>query len=206
MNRSTRNPFFLVVMFSILFAGFAQAEQAQVGSPAPEFTLADTNGTSHVLSTYRGKFVVLEWNNPDCPFVRKHYDGGNMQNLQKKYIAQGVVWLAINSSAEGRQGYYAAEDHNKILAERGASPSALLLDSNGSVGRLYGANTTPHMFVINPEGILIYNGAIDEDPWGKAEDLAGVKNYVGAALDEAMSGGNVSTPVSKPYGCSVKYA
>lgn len=195
----------VLLAFVILSRG-VYAEEAFVGKPAPNFTLTDTSGAPRSLSDYAGTFVVLEWNNPDCPFVRKHYDSGNMQSLQKKYTAEGVTWLMINSSAAEKQGHYSSGDHNKILQDRGALPTALLLDPDGKVGRLYGAKTTPHMFIVGADGNLVYNGAIDANDSAKSEDIAGAKNYVSSALDEAMAGTPVTEPQTKPYGCSVKYA
>ncbi|HEY9868922.1 MAG TPA: thioredoxin family protein [Candidatus Obscuribacterales bacterium] len=175
------------------------------GSPAPQFSLADTHGKRHALSDYRGKFVVLEWINFDCPFVRKHYDTGNMQSLQKKYTGKGAIWLSVNSSAPGKQGHYPPERVNELLKEKGAAPVAYLIDSDGQVGTAYGAKTTPHMFIIDPKGILIYAGAVDDKPTTDKEDIKGATNYVQSALDEALSGKPVSVASTKSYGCSVKY-
>ena len=163
---------------------------------APNFTLTDSNGQKHSLSDYKGKFVVLEWFNPDCPFVKKHYNSGNMPRLQKEYTAKGVIWLSIDSSAPGKQGSYTPQGFNKFIADKGAAPTAFLLDTDGKVGHLYGAQTTPDMYVINPQGILIYQGAIDDTPGTDLEDVKTAKNYVRAALDEAMNGKPVavSTP------------
>lgn len=175
------------------------------GETAPDFTLTDTNGKTHALSDFKGKFVVLEWLNHDCPFVQKHYDSGNMQGLQKEFTAKDVVWLSINSSAEGKEGNYPADKANELTKEKNAAPSAVLLDSDGKVGKLYGAKTTPHMFVISPQGLLIYQGAIDDKPSADPADIASSKNYVKTALDEAMAGQAVSESTTKSYGCSVKY-
>ncbi|MBI4387511.1 MAG: redoxin domain-containing protein, partial [Candidatus Omnitrophica bacterium] len=153
----------LLAIFFVTFGlnPFVFAEGASVSEKAPDFTLTDTNGNEHSLSSYQGKFVVLEWNNPDCPFVKKHYGSGNMQSLQGDYTSKGVVWLTINSSAAGKQGGYSAAEMNEMMKKNGAKQTAVLLDPAGEVGKKYGAKTTPHMFVINPEGVLIYNGAID---------------------------------------------
>ncbi len=195
---------FLAFSFMTLQNAFAEVK---VNSPAPNFTLPDSHGTEHSLSSYQGKFVVLEWTNPDCPFVRKHYvKSHNMQDLQKEYTGKGVVWLSINSSAPGKQGNYPPQKLNEINQERGASPTALLLDPDGKVGKMYGAKTTPHMFVVDPKGNLIYEGGIDSKPTPDAEDIKTAKNYVKTALDEALGGNPVSNPSSQPYGCSVKYA
>lgn len=193
-----------------LMAGFGLCStishaDVNIGETAPDFTLTDTNGKEQSLSSYKGKFVVLEWLNHDCPFVHKHYDGGNMQALQKEFTAKDVVWLSINSSAEGKEGYYSAEKSNELTAEKGAAPTAVLLDSNGKVGKQYGAKTTPHMYVVDPQGILIYQGSIDDKASADSADIATSKNYVKQALDEALAGKAVSESSTKSYGCSVKY-
>lgn len=179
--------------------------EVKTGDPAPDFTLVDTDGNTHVLSTYQGKYVILEWFNSDCPFVKKHYESQNMQNLQKEMIGKDVAWLLINSSAEGKQGHYSAEELNQILAKWGSHPTAAFSDSDGKVGHLYGAQTTPHMFIIDPNGILIYQGAIDSKPSTDASDIPGSTNYVKAAIDEALAGKPVTDATTKAYGCSVKY-
>ena len=184
---------------------FAQGG-AVVGQPAPEFTLKDNSGQSHALSSFRGKYVVLEWVNFGCPFVNKHYGSGNMQKLQKAYTGKGVVWLSVNSSGEGKQGYYPAAELGGVLKEKGAAPTAYLIDTDGKVGHLYGARTTPHMFVVDPKGTVVYAGGIDDKPSTDQADIAGATNYVAAALDQALAGKAVATAVTKPYGCSVKYS
>jgi peroxiredoxin len=178
---------------------------AVVGQPAPPFTLTGTDGKPHSLADYEGKYVVLEWVNYDCPFVKKHYGSGNMQKLQKKYTEQGVVWLSVNSSAPGKQGNYPPEQANALTAEKKASPTVLLLDPDGTVGKAYGAKTTPHMYVINPEGELVYAGGIDDKPSTDAADIAGARNHVDQALAEALAGKPITVASSTPYGCSVKY-
>lgn len=178
---------------------------AVVGQPAPAFNLPDANGGQEALSSFKGKYVVLEWVNFECPFVGKHYGSGNMQKLQKTYTGKGVVWLSINSSAGGKQGALDATKASALVKEKGAAPTAFLLDSEGAVGQAYGAKTTPHMFIIDPSGKLIYNGAIDDRPSTDKADIATARNYVQAALDEAMAGKPVTTTSSQPYGCSVKY-
>jgi len=186
-------------------AGLSFAE-TEVGKSAANFTLPDTNGKTRTLADFKGKFVVLEWYQPDCPFVRKHYNSGNMQSLQKEYTAKGVVWLTIDSSAPGEEGNYPAKKLNQIASRDGAARTALLLDPDGKVGRLYGAKTTPDMYIIDPTGTLVYEGAIDDK---RSTDLADVKtatNYVKTALDAAMTGKTVPTTATRPYGCSVKYA
>lgn len=183
----------------------AQAAELEIGSPAPEFTLTDTKGVSHNLSDFKGKFVVLEWINHGCPFVVKHYSGGNMQGLQKEFTGKDVVWLSICSSAEGKQGYLSNDEWNKTNAENGSAATAVLIDADGTVGKLYSAKVTPHMYIINPEGNLIYQGAIDDKKSTDAEDIASSENYVRSALTQAMAGEPVAKAVTQPYGCSVKY-
>jgi peroxiredoxin len=196
------NPWCSLVV-ALLFACSAYAQK--VGEPAPEFQATDSHGQMHKLSEYRGKFVVLEWHNNGCPYTRKHYESGNMERLQKEWTARGVVWFTVISSAPGEQGYVTAQQENDYLTQMNASPTAALLDPQGEVGRLYAAKTTPHMFVINPAGLLIYDGAIDNRPTTDQADIASAKNYVSQALEEAMAGKPVSVPTSRPYGCSVKY-
>jgi hypothetical protein len=176
-----------------------------VGSPAPAFTLTDTRGKQHNLSDFKGKYVVLEWVNFGCPFVKKHYGSGNMQATQKKAVDKGVVWLSVCSSAEGKQGHLAAADWNAEIADRKMASTAVLLDESGAVGKTYGAKTTPHMYIVNPDGVLIYKGAIDDKPSTSTDDIPGARNYVLAALDESMAGKPVSMASTTPYGCSVKY-
>ncbi len=179
---------------------------AEIGKVAPDFSLPDTNGKTHTLADFKGKFVVLEWYQPDCPFVGKHYHSGNMQSLQKEFTSKGVVWLSIDSSAPGEEGNYPADKLNEFAAKDGAARTALLLDPSGDVGRLYGAKTTPDMYIIDPKGNVVYKGAIDNK---RSTDLSDVKiatNYVKTALDAALAGKPVSTTSTQPYGCSVKYA
>jgi peroxiredoxin len=193
----------------VLAAGVATAAFApdpDSWDPAPEFTLTDTNGRTHRLSDYRGRTVVLEWLNYECPFVRKHYGGNNMQSLQERYTERGVVWLAVVSSAPGEQGHYANATMNRMAADRGAHQTAILMDPTGVVGRAYGARTTPHMFVIDRRGEIVYNGAIDDRPTPSPASLRGARNYVSEALDAVLAGRRVPTPRTQPYGCSVKYA
>lgn len=178
---------------------------AKIGEAAPSFTLKDTQGDEHSLADFEGKYVVLEWTNFDCPFVRKHYDSGNMQALQKNYVKKGIVWLRICSSAPGKQGHYkSAEIEKKIKAEK-SMQTAYLIDEAGKVGRMYGAKTTPHMYVINPEGVLIYAGGIDDKPSTNKADIDGATNYITECLEAAMDGKPVKHATTKPYGCSVKY-
>lgn len=176
-----------------------------VDSPAPDFTLTDANGKKHSLADFKGKYVVLEWTNAECPFVRKHYGSSNMQKLQKTATGKGAVWLAINSSAAGKEGYVSGDDAKKIASTNYAACTALLLDPEGTVGKLYAAKATPHMFLIDPKGTLLYAGAIDSIPSADQNDISKATNYVSIALDEAMAGKPVSNRATKAYGCSVKY-
>jgi peroxiredoxin len=189
-----------------LTGGNASAATATVGQTAPNFTLQGADGKQHSLTDYAGKFVVLEWTNPNCPFVHKFYDGGAMQALQKTETGKGVVWLRVNSSAPGHDGYQTAADAAAWEKEHNVASTLTLLDPNGTVGHSYGARTTPHMFVIDAKGKLIYAGGIDNKPSPNPEDIATATNYVSTALDEAMAGKRVTTPTARPYGCSVKYA
>jgi peroxiredoxin len=176
-----------------------------VGSSAPDFSLTDAKGKTHALSEYKGKYVVLEWFNPECPFVKKHYGVGNMQKLQEAYTGKGVVWLTIDSSAPGTEGNLSPEQAQKTMSSWKTHQTALLLDPEGKAGRAYGAKNTPHMFVINPEGKVIYEGAIDSKATPNPSDIPNSTNYVKVALDESMAGKPVSNANTKPYGCSVKY-
>lgn len=178
---------------------------ARVGERAPDFTATDSNGQVHKLSQYAGKFVVLEWHNRGCPYTQKHYESGNMQRLQREWTQRGVVWFTVISSARRKQGYVTADEENAYLKQINAAPTAVLLDPTGAVGHLYDAKTTPQMFVISPEGVLLYDGAIDDRPTTDPGDIQGAKNYLSLALEEAMAGKRVSIPTSRPYGCSVKY-
>ena len=180
--------------------------QARLGAPAPKFTLIDSNGNSVSLADFKGKTVVLEWTNHECPYVRKHYGGNNMQGLQKKWTAQGIVWLTLVSSHPGAQGFVHGLEANKLTEERGAAPTAVLLDPEGGVGRSYGAQVTPHMYVITGEGALVYMGGIDDKPTTRLEDLKTAKNFVDAALSEVVAGKAVTVKTSRPYGCTIKYS
>jgi peroxiredoxin len=176
-----------------------------VGKPAPDFTGVDSNGQSHRLSDFKGKTVVLEWTNHDCPFVVKHYSTGNMQALQREATGDGIVWLSIISSAPGKQGHVSPEQANELTASRKAAPSAVILDTSGDIGRLYGAKTTPHMYVIDGSGTLVYMGGIDDRPSSRKSDIEGANNYVRTALNELAAGKPVTDASTRPYGCSVKY-
>jgi len=178
---------------------------AQVGALAPGFTLTDSNGRKVDLASFRGKTVVLEWTNHECPFVGKHYGSGNMQALQRKWTDQGVVWLTVISSAPGTQGYVSAQEANDLTLKRRAAPTAVLFDPTGQVGHAYGAQTTPHMYVISPQGVLLYMGGIDDKPTTRQEDVKTAKPYVDIALQEATAGKPVSVAVTRAYGCTVKY-
>ncbi|MBU2491780.1 MAG: thioredoxin family protein [Bacteroidetes bacterium] len=196
----------VVLFFLFLFLiNINASDKAEVGKAAPDFNLTGSDGQYYALSNYKDKFIVLEWNNFDCPFVKKHYDSKNMQTLQKKYTDKGVIWLTINSSAKGKQGFYPPYKLNNKIKEYEANITGYLLDNGGTVGKKYGAKTTPHMYVINPEGILIYAGGIDDIPSTDIDDIKKAKNYVSAALDAAMEGKPVEVKTSQPYGCSVKY-
>ena len=188
-------------------AAFANSAVAKVaiGQPAPDFSLTDIDGKSHRLSEYRGKTVVLEWVNPECPFVMKHYSSGNIPKLQKTATADGVIWLSINTGQPGAQGVYDAAGHARWAASMKATPSAYLRDPDGKVGRLYGAKTTPHMYVITPDGTLVYNGGIDSIRSADVSDIPKAENYVALALAALKEGKPVAKPTSQPYGCSVKY-
>ena len=191
-----------VLAIASILPAFAAVEP---GQEAPEFTLTDSKGTSHKLSDFRGKLVVLEWLNHECPFVKKHYSGGDMQKLQKEYTAKGVVWLSIISSAPGKQGHRTGPQAEADTADKKAAPTAVLLDPSGEVGKKYDAKTTPEMFVLDKEGKVLYAGAIDSIKSTDSADVAKAENHVRAALDAALAGKPVPTPQTKPYGCSVKY-
>ncbi len=184
----------------------ASLAQVRVGGAAPNFTATDSHGQSHTLSSYQGRYVVLEWHNQGCPYTRKQYVSGNMQALQKEWTAKGVVWFTVISSAPGMQGYVTDAEENEYLQRMHADPTAVLMDPEGKLGRLYDAKTTPQMIVIDPAGKVIYDGAIDNRPTPDVEDIQGADNYVDDALSEAMAGKPVATPYTRPYGCSVKYA
>lgn len=178
----------------------------ETGAQAPAFSVRDASGATRTLAEFQGRTIVLEWTNHGCPYVRKHYDSGNMQTLQREAIAAGVVWLQVISSAPGEQGHLDGAGVAARLRTDNAAPTATLLDASGAVGRAYGARTTPHMYVINGQGRLVYQGAIDDRPSARPASLEGATNYVRAALADVASGRAVATPESTPYGCSVKYA
>ena len=190
---------------SIFMLASPISAEIETGEPAVNFSLNDVHGKAHSLSDYEGKYRVLEWTNHECPFVKKHYSSNNMQSLQKKYAARGVVWLTINSSAPGKQGHFSTGEWKSLLQEKGSRATATLLDPDGTVGRTYSAKTTPHLFIVSPEGFLIYQGAIDDVSSTNPDDIPDARNYVAQALDEAMSGKPVSMESTRAYGCSVKY-
>ena len=205
MKKGISLAFTLCVGFFLVFSPVAPAAEAVVGKPAQDFSLADSFGKTHSLSDYKGQIVVLEWLNHGCPFVKKHYKSGNMQKLQKMYAEKGVIWFSIVSSAPGKQGYMTPEEATESIKQHNASPKALLLDPDGTVGKLYGAKTTPHMFIIDSAGNLVYNGSIDDIRSANPDDIDKAQNYVRMALDELLAGKKVSVQTSQPYGCSVKY-
>jgi hypothetical protein len=193
-------------------AGLTAAELSaapKVGESAPVFTAVDTRGASHSLEAYRGQWVVLEWVNHDCPYTKKHYksvDGrpGNTQAMHRDY-AKRVVWLSVVSSAPGKQGFTTAEEADELTREKGAAPTAVIRDTVGTLGRLYGARNTPQYAIIDPQGVLRYAGAIDDTPSSKVKDIAGATNYVRAALDAGLAGNTIAVAQTQPYGCDVKY-
>ena len=195
----------LIVVLIAAVGSVAASARPAIEQPAPAFTAVDTDGNRVSLQDYTGKTVILEWTNHLCPFVEKHYDSGNMQALQKKYTGQGVVWLSVISSAEGKQGYVTAKEADQLTASRDAGPSRVLLDPAGTVGRLYAAKTTPHMYIIDGKGILRYMGAIDSIPSAQVGDIARATNYVEQGMTELLAGVAVSQPVTRAYGCTVKY-
>jgi peroxiredoxin len=194
-----------VVLAASLSSLSAVAQTARVGAPAPDFAAIDSRGQAETLAQYRGKYVVLEWHNQGCPYTRKHYVSGNMQALQKEWTGKGVVWFTVISSAPGQQGYVTADQENAYVAQMHAAPTAVLLDSDGKVGRLYNAKTTPQMIVIDPSGKVIYDGAIDDRPTPDPADIQGADNYVNDALTAAMAGKQVAKSFTRSYGCAVKY-
>ena len=182
------------------------APAAKVGEAAPAFTATSTAGNPVRLGSYKGKIVVLEWTNHECPYVRKHYETGNMQALQRETTGQGVVWLTIISSAKGEQGYVTPPQADELTTSRKAAPTAVLLDEKGVVGQMYGATNTPHMYIVDKGGVLVYAGAIDDRPTTRRADVQGANNYVRAALEQVTAGQPVKTPATRAYGCTVKYS
>lgn len=192
-----------------LIAGLLALEtpaRPRIGEPAPEFTTEDTHGDPIRLADLQGQIVVLEWTNHQCPFVGKHYGSGNMQALQQQATEEGVTWISIVSSGPGQEGHVSPDQANQLTEEREAAPSAVVLDPSGEIGKLYGARATPHMFVIDAEGILQYMGAIDSIPSAQISDIESAENYVRTALDQIQAGEAISTPATQAYGCTVRYA
>ncbi len=191
----------------VVFMGARNAEAAvETGAAAPAFSVRDANGATRTLAEFRGRTVILEWTNHGCPYVRKHYDSGNMQTLQRETTADGIVWLQVISSAEGEQGYLDGAGAIARVRADNAAPSATLLDPTGAMGRAYGARNTPQMFIISPTGVVLYQGAIDDRPSARPSSLEGATNYVRAALADIEAGRAVQVAQTTPYGCSVKYA
>nr|WP_314471859.1 redoxin domain-containing protein [uncultured Sphingomonas sp.] len=190
----------------VALAAMPAAAEQTTGQPAGNFRLMDADGKAVTLSQFKGRPVVLEWNNPGCPFVQKHYDSGNMQAAQAKAKAMGAAWLTINSGAPGKQGHMTGAEAKAFLAAQKAQPTAYLLDPQGRVGKGYGAKTTPHMYLIDASGKLVYQGGIDDKPTADKADIPGARNHLLAALGEVKAGKKVSVPEARPYGCSVKYA
>jgi peroxiredoxin len=193
------------LLSAIMAAASSIALALPPGSVAPEFKGVDSNGVTHSLSGYRGKFVVLEWANRGCPYEQKHYLSGNMESLQKQWTAKGVVWLSILSDGPGQQGYVTPAEENDYLKTMQASPTAALLDPTGAIGRLYQARTTPHIFVIDPTGKIVYQGAIDDQPTPDPASLKGADNYLNDALNASLAGKPVAVAATRPYGCAVHY-
>lgn len=196
-------PIAAIVAFALAAPGAAERPNGQA---ATDFKLTDASGKAVQLSDYRGKTVVLEWNNPGCPFVQRHYDSGNMQKTQGLARAGGAVWLTVNSSAPGKQGHLDAAGARKFVADKKAAPTHYLLDPKGVVGKGYAAKTTPHIYIIDGSGVLRYQGAIDDKPAARVEEMPAARNHALAALSEIKAGKPVSVARTQPYGCSVKYA
>jgi hypothetical protein len=203
MKRSVRNSLVATALAAVCTV--ALAATARVGNPAPDFTLTDGQGKPVKLSDFKGRYVVLEWVNPDCPFVVKHYDSDNLPGMQRALGEQDVAWLVINSTHPGHGNYRTAAQMDTWLQSKNAAPTAMLLDPEGTVGRMYNAKTTPHMYVITPQGELIYDGAIDSIRSASQADISRATNYVQLALQEARAGKPVSNPVTTAYGCTIKY-
>lgn len=199
-----RSSFFVLLALSLTGSASVLAD-VEVGSSAPDFTLKDTKGKTHQLSELKGKTVVLEWLNFDCPFVKKHYDSGNMQKLQTAEIAKGTVWFSVVSSAKGKQGYFEPKAMEARQKKENGKQTAILYDTDGKIGKAYGAKNTPQMFVIDKDGKVAYRGAIDDKDTAEPEDVATAKNYVTAALEDLRANRKVATADTKPYGCGVKY-
>ena len=197
--------FYPMALITLALYACSSGATLRVGEPAPDFEGVDTQGKAHRLVDYRGKTVVLEWTNHDCPYVRKHYGAGNMQDQQREAAAQGIVWLSVISSAPGKQGHVEPAEADKLTQSRDAAPHAVILDPAGKIGRAYGAKTTPHMYIIDAAGKLVYMGGIDSISSANPDDIPRATQYVRVALQELATDKAVSTPVTRPYGCSVKY-
>jgi hypothetical protein len=193
----------LIATATLLAVGAHAA--ATVGQPAPDFTLSDATGKTVRLSDFKGQHVVLEWTNPGCPFVRKHYDSGNMPATQKDAMGKGAVWLAINSTEKASSDYLEPAQLLAWKQQRQSTPTAVLMDEEGTVGKQYGARTTPHLYIVNPQGVLVYAGGIDSIPSARVSDIDKATNYVKAGLSEALAGKPISAARTQPYGCSIKY-
>lgn len=200
---------FTLVAITCQLLGIASMNLAfadvEVGKQAPEFSALDVDGNLISLTSLKGSYAVLEWSNPGCPFVKKHYYSGNLQRLQKEFVAKGVKWIIVNSSAPGKQGHLSAEEAKEWMKEQEVAGVKMLLDSNGAIGKAFGARATPQLFVLNQQGVVIYSGAIDDDSSASQDSIGTAKNYVAAALNEALGGKPVSVSATDPYGCSVKY-
>jgi peroxiredoxin len=194
-----------VALGSTLLIGAPAHAAPAVGQKAPDFVAVDTRGKQHQLSDFAGKYVVLEWTNPGCPFVRKHYGSGNMPATQKAATAKGVVWLAINSTERAASDYLQPAALDSWMKTQSAAPTAVLMDEDGTIGQAYGARTTPHIFIIDPKGTLVYAGGIDSIPSARPDDIKTATNYVNQALGEAFGGKPISAASTRPYGCSIKY-
>ena len=204
INRRTFSGGLALSPFTATLMRPAQASTATVGQTAPDFSAVDTAGKAHKLSDFKGKLVVLEWTNPGCPFVVKHYSG-NMQSLQKEFTGKGVVWLSVNSTERQSGDYLAPVKLGSWMKEKSGTPTATLMDESGKIGQLYGAKTTPHMYIVSPQGQLIYAGGIDSVPSARVDDIKTATNYVRQGLNEALAGKPIAMASTRPYGCSVKY-
>ena len=207
LNRASRRAVMAaaVALGSTLLMGAPAHAAPAVGQRAPDFVAVDTRGAPHKLSDFAGKYVVLEWTNPGCPFVRKHYGSGNMPATQKAATAKGVVWLAVNSTERAASDYLQPVALDGWMKSQSAAPTAVLMDEDGSIGQAYGARTTPHIFIIDPKGVLVYAGGIDSIPSARPDDIKAATNYVNQALGEAFGGKAISAASTRPYGCSIKY-
>lgn len=196
---------FAISVFSVFPTVKALEAGPRVGQRAPDFAAVDTTGDTWTLAGVQGKTIILEWTNHECPYVRKHYATGNMQSLQKEALGKGFLWLSVISSAPGKQGHVTPQEADRLTEERAAFPKAVLLDETGEMGRAYNASTTPHMFIIGPDGVLLYMGAIDDRPTTNEADVEKADNYVRAVLGDIAAGRGVAQAITRPYGCSVKY-